>query len=659
LRNVTLVQEFENLMAVPSYHYHPVFAQELQRALASFKPTAIALEVSELWAKEFEWGVSCWPSPMASFASHTFAPVVPGDSMVEALRLGRQTGLPVFFVDLELPYPIKREMRSILPDPAFAPRIGNLFVETVDALETAAAAPEEGDIAREAYMARRLCDLIAKFERVIWVGGMAHWARIRRRLEQKNFDGLAPPQAQPPQWFTRMRLEWSALHRFTHRLPFQVAQFARHPLRYSDSKCLSRLALAAVKPERFQLVEVASMLVYARNLAAMNGIGETPGLWELLTSSSCVLGNEYASRLASLALLDHFTAATKKYPLLTHDVEHDGDGNPIGVFHCDGKVLDGESIWGQIQPILLYRRLPSLNDINRRRKNNPATEVKASKPDEKMGWAAYPDDEKSYEAFVRYVLEHVSGADLDETTPVPLTSGIEEGIDIRATIRHWQMGDVYVRERSQASVRVTNGLIDWTSYDENSWILQNTVTSVRDPPYSDVHDGGWIDPDLLGVGSASWTIRDPTELQSAPFWIQRNFREVSLITLDTPTWIKGKSGARKSFYDTVILELLDLPKTSEKNNIYNWLEVMFKFCRNKPFAYYSHYKPSPRILGIGHRFGVRVIHVPLTRIPERMLQQHHSFKFMNMSRSQWEDLLERIAEHKRAWTASAGVFQPC
>jgi hypothetical protein len=655
---VNLAQRFGNLVAIPSYHYHPVFAQALQKAVTSFRPTAIAIEVSELWAEEFEWGVSCWPCPMVSYANHVFAPIVPGDSMVEACRLGRQAGIPVFFVDIKLADPIQRGMGGIVPDPAFAPRIGDLFTQTIEAVDAAVGTPATGDIAREAHMARRLSDLLEKFRRVVWVGGMGHWARLRSRLEQKNFDGPKLPVARRPKSFLRMRLGWSALHRITQRLPFQVAQFARDPHRYSDSVCLSKLALAAVKPEKFQAVEIASMLVYARNLTAMTSLSETPDLWELLTSSSSVLGNEYASRLATLALLDRFTRATKKYPLLTHVVEQDSNAKPIGIFRCKGKVLRGEPLW-RTHNSVHYRPLPSKLDINRRRRSNPAAEVKSAKRGEKTAWVAHPEDEKSYEALVRYALEHANGIESTETTPVPLISGMEEGIDIRATIQHWQMGDVYVREPLRSSVRVTNGLIDWTNRNENSWILQNNLeSSVRGPTYSDgIESGGWIDPDLLGVGSASWTVRTPVELQSKPFWMQQNYREVSLITLDTPTWIKGKSGARKSFYDSVIKGLLALKRKPENNNIYGWLEVMFNFCRNKPFAYYSLYKPSPRILTIGQKFGVRVIHVPLTRIPQRMFQRHQSFKFMSMTRNQWEDLLERIGESKRAWTAPVTVSQ--
>jgi hypothetical protein len=212
-----------------------------------------------------------------------------------------------------------------------------------------------------------------------------------------------------------------------------------------------------------------------------------------------------------------------------------------------------------------------------------------------------------------------------------------------------------VQEAQAFPIKATKGLLlqapgnhSRTSRNEHSWILQNTALAAPDTPYSDATSRGWIDPDLLGVGSASWEVRNSVELRSEPFWMQQNYREVSLITLDAPTWIEGNSGTRKSFYDIVIKELVDLKETPEDNNIYAWLEVMFKFCRNKPFAYYSLYEPSPRILSIGSKFGVRVIHVPLTLIPERMLQRHQSFKFMRMTASQWEDLLERMGESNRA-----------
>jgi hypothetical protein len=160
--------------------------------------------------------------------------------------------------------------------------------------------------------------------------------------------------------------------------------------------------------------------------------------------------------------------------------------------------------------------------------------------------------------------------------------------------------------------------------------------------------GGWVDPDLENVGSASWNIRAAPDLQSEPFEVIREHRELSLITLDAPTIIRPDDSL--SFYTRVILRLLDVPRA--QNNLYSWLRIMFDFCRNKPFAYFSRYRPGPRIHAIAREYGVRVVHVPLGRIPQSTLARHQSFDFMWLTRRQWDDLIERIHESKAAWTQS-------
>jgi len=118
--------------------------------------------------------------------------------------------------------------------------------------------------------------------------------------------------------------------------------------------------------------------------------------------------------------------------------------------------------------------------------------------------------------------------------------------------------------------------------------------------------------------------------------------------LEVPTSLKA-DGSR-SFYGKVTARLILLPPW--ESNRYGWLRIMFDFCRNKPFAYCSRYRPGPRVHAIAREFGVRIIHVPLQRIPRRMLDRHQSFEFMCLTRSQYEDLLERIAESKSAWIAA-------
>jgi hypothetical protein len=482
-----LAKRFQNLLVIPSYHYHPVFGREVVRQIASYKPDVIALEIPALWSAEFEWGVSIWPSPVVSYAPHVFLPMIPGDSMVEGCRLANQSGIPLYYIDLALADPINRPAPAALPDAALAPRLGSLFFDATDAMIASAGPAAEGDKAREAHMAARLADLMKRYERVMWIGGMAHWRRIRNRLKAGAFDTPRLKETSSPPSFERMRLESSALYRMTDRLPFQLAGYARKPARYDGLQCLHELAFAAANPESFQAIDIATMLTYARNLEAQEYLSESPGLWQLLTAASSCLGNEYASRLATLALEDRYTAEAERLPLLTHEIEKTCSGTLVGSYRCEGKMVVGEPLWGDSNCAHSYRRLPSRIEITRRQRNDPAAEVQpARSKKEKKAWVAYPDYEVAYEAFVRHVLENIVLQVSQDTTSVPLVSGMGDGLDVRSTVRHWHDGEIYVREPERTAPRIRNGLIDFNSATENSWILQEAGPGTSgDSPYAD------------------------------------------------------------------------------------------------------------------------------------------------------------------------------
>ena len=80
----------------------------------------------------------------------------------------------------------------------------------------------------------------------------------------------------------------------------------------------------------------------------------------------------------------------------------------------------------------------------------------------------------------------------------------------------------------------------------------------------------------------------------------RRPREWSFVTLDHPTFETGpEEGA---FWTRVIKPLLDLENT-RKDDLCEWLKLVFAFCEGKPFVYYSQYLPSARIhaLALAHK----------------------------------------------------------
>lgn len=598
---------FENLLAVPSFHYDPVFAAHVRQAFESFRPTVVALELSADLEPELAWALECWPVPVCSMRNEMFMPFVPGDSMFEAYRLARATSAPVRLVDLRLDAPIERS-DSPVPGPECADRLGALYLETVtalDALEPVA----QGDLDREAFMAAQLAQLMKDHERVLWVGGMSHWARLRAHLASglPSTSPVAPPRRSS---FRRLRLAPMALENATGRLPYLVARYALDPLGYDEPAALRALALDAV--ESASPADVARMLVYARNLAMSERLGDRPSLVDLLTASSAVIGDLYAGRLFALAMEEPTSEATAALPRL--DVRGDAFG------------LDGCPI--RARPYVTLGRTKSrrvtLGEVRRRSVDEPYRELPAAGPTETLVWKCFPPDEDAWETFVRYVLRRATIADPSEVRSAPFRSGMRDGVDVRATVRGWRDGNVFVRETNPTRLHVTNGLIDFANDTEQSPMLRGT-------------EGGWADPSARHVGSASRHHRSD-RLQREPCVVNRMYRELSLITLDAPTL--HRTDEAKSFYSKVILPLV----RKRGSDLYAWLEVMFAFCAGKPFAWFSHYVPSARAHRLAAGYGVRIVHYPLRRIPRTLLERNRSFRFMNLTFEQWDEVKRRVAE---------------
>ena len=121
--------------------------------------------------------------------------------------------------------------------------------------------------------------------------------------------------------------------------------------------------------------------------------------------------------------------------------------------------------------------------------------------------------------------------------------------------------------------------------------------------------------------------------------VTRRPREWSFITLDYPTCEFRR--AALTLWDVVIEPLVTLGPGS--NNIYGWLELVFRFCANKPFVYYSKYTPSPRIFKIARAHNVVLHWCPLKTLSAPLRERHGTWRQLWMTPSQWRALRKRLA----------------
>ena len=644
------VQTFRNLTGVPSYHYDASFGRIVHEQFASARPAVVALELPASFRPALEWAAGCWPTPVAAFergrrsTMGMVMPFVPGDSIFEAFRVASQAGIEVALIDVDVSVPGERRPPPTLSlGPEFAARPGDGFFNAARALNRREA-PLVSDLAREAAMASALAALMARHASVLWVGGFAHWERIVERLRSRDF---AAPDTDPAprRRFTRARLGPSALMRLTGLYPSMVAAFARAPRAFEPFDAMRLLLHAATKSkpgrqgpgpgaasEPAAAIDLARTGLYARNLAATARVSEQPQLAELVLAASASIGPRYAARLFELATTEQMSPPAKALDALTFEVDPRTRGSEAAEagFWFRGKRLSAEPWLPVPWPIL---DPPDAIQLTRQARDAHYEELPDARPGETFRWHAYPPDEEAYEDFVRYALRRASQLEPVDGSSVPFMSGLEGGLDVRTTIRFWHEDQVYVRRHQRGSGSIRNGVIDWTSSAEDSGILRGGGP-----------EAGWNDPDSTAIGSVSRAVGHETISRQGQSEVTRRTREWSFVTLDHPTF-ETRPGAG-ALWTRVIEPLLALQNPLEDDDVYDWLEVVFRFCEGKPFVYYSHYVPSARIHALARAHKVRLRWCPLSRLSATLLARHRFWHLLWLSDSQWRALQARLAPRK-------------
>ena len=363
--------------------------------------------------------------------------------------------------------------------------------------------PDRRDIAREAHMARSLARLLAQGKTVMWVGGMAPLDQDRRtnhlgqhqRCQRRSDDSFG--------------LQKDA-HRSIRALPNDGAiALACRPLR-TRPECLRRtcgdaaplfggnersvqetstLVLTARsddllgtidEPEPSAPIDVARTLQYARNLAAVGDLRERPTFGELLTAAVATIGPKYAGSVYELAMNERASALALEHDALEWDVV---DGRER--YRCGDQIIDSRPWWAPKGGLLL-----SEMEIRRRARDEFYRDLPPAEDDKATYWMCSPNDEDDYISFVEYVLRRASLTDPEEAKSVPFQIGLRDGLDVRATLRNWAEGTIYVREEQRGHLNFRNGAIDWINASEHSDHLTGKVR------------GGWIDPISRGLEAA-------------------------------------------------------------------------------------------------------------------------------------------------------------
>ncbi|MBU2548268.1 MAG: hypothetical protein KKB20_07665 [Proteobacteria bacterium] len=433
---------------VPVAHGRLEFAVVARRLFDAVRPQAVAVEFPQTLRPALEKGLDRLPFLSVVLYEEkdgrtVYLPLEPQDAVVEASRLARRTETPLFFVDRDTEgYPRRRDP---LPDPYTVSRLGlaayaEAYRLRVEGLETG---PE--DQLREMTMAFHLQDLAERYERVLFVCGLAHYPGVLDRMNRK----LALPLGRTRRKnVTLANLARESSREIMSDLPFLAAAFWRAG-EVEGEENLDRLELHQdlvtrarerhLKNSREEVTraQLSVLNKFARNYAMVQGY-LTPDLFQLLIAARGAVDDNFAYEVWDLAT---------DYPW------HETDGA------LPTLSLRGEDLYLDTKKIRFYRR------FRQTRRRLVAVPVKKRKREDKPGqwkegWrgdmiCSYPPEDIVIEGYGDYLKKKTVQVLSEENRRTqPFLSSMLDGLDIRETIRNWHEGRIYVTEQQPVRGRV-------------------------------------------------------------------------------------------------------------------------------------------------------------------------------------------------------------
>ncbi|UFS72206.1 hypothetical protein LPW11_08430 [Geomonas sp. RF6] len=480
------LERFGNVHALPILHYRMEFAHLVRQALDEVRPDCIAIELAPTLREHFLRGVRRLPE--LSVLSYQVAEqtvyliIEPADPLVEGARLALEHDIPLHLIDLDLDdYPNHADS---VPDSYSVQRIGLAPFYEEYAARFSAVEPETVDLRREQGMAYRLQQLADQHERVLFICGMHHLARVRAFF--------AEPQAQPltrsrREGVTVLNLHPETCHEVLAEHPFLSAlyELRRSPLpplmptpRLSMRKSFNAFELieggkreipeeavlreavdrsARLVGEEGEMPDRQRILLrlfqeaarhyrqetgdtvahwqrraffrFSRNCALLSGM-LLPDLFQMLTSARSCVDDNFAYAFFRLAKFYPWQRETSEIPTVR---------------------LTAADLWSGTRRMRFRPKEPrrvkgrsALKSLGRKREKQPGSWLQGF---DDPSICSYPPEDITIEEYGRN-LKKLGARQLSEehSRTEPFTVSLLDGIDMRETLRNFHEGRIYVRE---------------------------------------------------------------------------------------------------------------------------------------------------------------------------------------------------------------------
>ena len=431
-----------NIYAVPIIHYNMEIAAQVHLAFEAIKPDCVVVELAETMQLQLLHAASRLPdiSVVITYDKKNnpiYYLCEPCDGSFEGLRCALEARIPAFCIDLDVDeYP---DIRENLPDPYSIQRIGlRQYYEVYRKNVLAQHIPKPKiDLDRELFMARRLKELSLSYDKILFIGGMAHVEHVLKLTDNKSFPELAPA--------TRSVVELCTLTEKSCREA--LAEFGWISRQYEEAR--KQLNELPFPPDRQKLIfqlykesaeiyksrtgnpfpgyNLRNIMKFVRNYALIYR-KLMPDIFQILTAAKGCVDHNYAYEVWELAT---------EYPFLR---------NVDSLLELD---LSIDQIWGHSKIIRFHLKAPTRKGhfFQHRRKDRSQFRFE---PPGRFSICSHPPEDIVVENFGKFLQKKGTQIFTEEgARTVPFSSSLEDGIDTKETIRHWAEKKLYVRMKGK------------------------------------------------------------------------------------------------------------------------------------------------------------------------------------------------------------------
>ncbi len=426
-----------SIRIVPILHNRLEFALAVNRLFKTFGPDHVAVEYPNTLKRRIIQGIKRLPLlSVVHYEGHdgtfVYLPLEPCDGLVEAVRLALEKDIPVHFIDRDTEgYPLDHEP---MPDAYAVTRIGHDAYCRAHMEINRQVKPATEDTLREKTMAWHLQELERSGEKILFVCGLSHVNGILNMLDR--------PQAPVIGRRVREKVGLAHLHRDSSReimteMPYLQGIWENHRTRNEMPDRLKihmDLLKGAEKKywknskEKITRTQIRILNRFARNYAFLTG-KLVPDFYQLIVASRGAVDDNFAFEVWDLG---------SDYPWQRENPEL-----PVLRLKGEDLFLDQKRIRFHRQFKQMRRRLIPVPVKEKRKRRDPEKWKKEFKAD---AICSYPPEDVVVEGYGHYLKNKALEIKREENLSIePFTCSMEDGIDIRETLREWQSGKLYVR----------------------------------------------------------------------------------------------------------------------------------------------------------------------------------------------------------------------